>query len=299
MNTAYTYLIELVPEDEKYRHLLKKSIDLLIKNIAEPNDVYVNVYAMDGPKKDDLIEFLTDRNVNIFDISEGLQPYNFKRFIDYKGNYSYLTFSNHKITNYEKILDLGYDRIVQLDTDVFFLEQVDIFDNLYDDEDTFYALKLPRRYGEKHHEKGITESIKGRKGSIVPIFSFYDNPDVHREYVYLKRLCETLLNYNLDNYAKDILDIGFWPNNGITVYSKSFINKHIKMISFLNYFVSKDDEILMMLYSFAKNIKYFPLSIDEKLSFNYKELEHMNIQILHTTGHDEKIEFIKNKIDNI
>jgi hypothetical protein len=300
MNTAYTYLIELVPEDEKYRHLLKKSLDLLIKNIADPKDIYINVYAVDGPKKDDLIQYLKEKKVNIFDVSDGIPPYHFKRFVDYKGNYSYLTFSNHKISNYEKIIAMGYDRIIQLDTDVFFLDKVDIFDNLSEDADSFYAIKLPKRYGENHTEKAVIDALKSRTPSIVSAFSFYKNSEKDREYIYLKKLCETILNYNLDNYINDIINLGYWPNNGITVYNKNFIKKHGKIISFLNYFVSKDDEILMMLYSFAKNIKYFSLPINDNiLSFNYKELDTMNIKILHTTGHDQKIEFIKEKINTL
>ncbi len=300
MKTAYTYLIELVPEDEKYRHLFKKSLELLIKNISDPKDIFVNMFAVNGPKKDDLLEYCKSKEVSVFDITEeGVPAYSFKRILGEDNKISYLCFSNHKISNFDKLIDSGYDRVINLDADVFFFSQTDIFNNLSDDGDTFYALKLPSRYNEDHNKQAISDSIIGRQCSSVPIFSFYDSPEKHHEYTYLKKMCETLLDYNIDNYATDIQNLGYWPNNGITVYNKNLINKHFKTLSLLNYFVCKDDEILMMLFSFAKNIKYLPLHIDAELSFNYKELDTMDIKILHTTGHDQKMDFIKEKLSGL
>ena len=112
-------------------------------------------------------------------------------------------------------------------------------------------------------------------------------------------MCHLLLDYNIDNYAIDIQNLGYWPNNGIIVFNKNFINKYFKTLSLLNYFVTKDDEMIMMLCSFAKNIKYLPLDIDAELSFNYKELDTMDIKILHPCGHDQKMDFIKEKLSGL
>ena len=299
MRTAYIYFIEFPQDDEKFTPLLKKSLDLLIKNISDPKDIFINMRCDDGPKKDDLLEYCKSKEVSVFDVTEGIPTYGYKRILGEDNNIGCMCLSNSKITNLDKLIGLGYDRVINLDVDIFFFSQTDIFNNLSDDGDTFYALKLPSRYNECHNKQTISDCIISREPIHNPIFSFCNSLEKHSEYTHLKKMCHLLLDYNIDNYAIDIQNLGYWPNNGIIVFNKNFINKYFKTLSLLNYFVTKDDEMIMMLCSFAKNIKYLPLDIDSELSFNYKELDTMDIKILHPCGHDQKMDFIKEKLSGL
>jgi hypothetical protein len=112
-----------------------------------------------------------------------------------------------------------------------------------------------------------------RTNNHTRLFSLADTPETKIKYELAKKFILGTLNYDIDNFINDIYNLKFWVSGGTGVISKAFIEKHFQKLSFLNYFFTKDDEIALMLYCFANNIKIknldpFNLIVCERNMFN-------------------------------
>jgi hypothetical protein len=143
----------------------------------------------------------------------------------------------------------------------------------------------------------IIDIINDREDNNLPFFSF--SKDNEKRYKFLKKLSRYLLQYDLDNFADDILKLGFWPSGGMYLFTKDIITKYSDMLSFVNYFVTKDDELAVLLVCLSKNIKIKTMDIHEVSTFDINTLRSHpgKYKIFHPGGRKQKLDLINEGLD--
>jgi hypothetical protein len=300
MKLAYVYFYEFVNSDEIYRLFLKKSIcSLLDNNICKGEDIFINVLGTGEAIHKEILEFAKTFNIRIFDVSENMIHYHdyFKIQIDDNNKESnpWIRFFNHKFTNYKEIIELGYDGIVQIDTDVIFYDNINYLFKIKDKE-SLYMMHLTSECGDISRDR-INSILYEREHNTNIMFSFCEYSKLR--FNYTTQLCKLLLNYDLNNFVDDIYNIGFWPSGGIYLFTREVIEQHGDMLRFLNYFVTKDDEIAVLLYTLAKKVKLKTLDKNEITAFSLPVLKSdpSKYKIFHPGGYELKRSLVREGLD--
>jgi hypothetical protein len=267
MKNAFVYYYEFTDTDNVYIRFLENSIKLLLKNkISDPLDIFVLYVGGSDNLKNELSKIQHEFKINLVNIDDGLSHY--KNFlwiandIDIKNKH--IRLYKHKFTNYKDILSLGYDNIVQIDADLLCYSNINyMFETIQNN--TIYTIHVPN--DQSLDLDYINKILYQRKENTVPIFSFL--PEHNARYIHLKNVVNLLLDYNLDDFKNDILKFGYWPNGGLYLFSREIINNYFNLLSLINYLITKDDEIAVLLLACAKNIKIQSLDIDNSVSFDY------------------------------
>jgi len=293
MRSAFVYYLEFTDNKNIYIKLLTESIRRLIAyKYCEGKDIFVNVIGYSGTPvwRDNnyiavdqdvnstckqLENLVTKYNINLIDVSEGRLHYvelpllidtPFPRANDIQtyttADTSRLKLFYHKFTSYPEIILKGYDRIIQIDADLcFFAENKDMFNVPYlTDPDQIYFCRFndtvfDPRLSSRDIVTTIKNRIKEREHNMVKLFSLNNSTETRNSYQLAKNFINGSINYNIDNFVDDLYAQNFWIAGWAGVFDKPFIEKHFRVLSFLNYFFTKDDEIALMLYCFANSIK--------------------------------------------
>jgi len=291
MRTAFVYYLEFTNDDNVYIKLLQKSILSLIKyNYCKGSDIFINVIGYSGPlfwiddhyenKPDNpdsswnqLHKLAQDYHVNLIDVSEGNLHYvELPAIVDLPANerhnqstydvkdVSVLKIFNHKFTSYPEIINHGYDRIVQLDADLIFYKENNslLQTSCLLDPDTLHFCRL-NNIASEYTLDMIKDSLLSREGNHNKLFTLNNTKRNRVSYQITRNFILSTLNYDINNFISDIYNQGYWISGCTGIFGKAFIKKHFHTLSFLNYFFSKDDEIVLMLYCFAKKIKLIHL----------------------------------------
>ena len=315
MRTAFVYYLEFTEDDNAnlYLQFLKKSINGLLQyKMAEGPDIFINVIGNDKNIHDELIIFCAERNINVIDISEDRLHYLYlPKLVDipipeinclkeFPTERTYpVKFFNHKFTSYPDIIAKGYDRIVQLDADVLFYDNVSEMFEEFDvtNPDLLYYCRFPVA-SNIWQKDFIRNNLISREWNHTKLFSLINTPETFVKYTYTKKIFDLIFDYNIDNLVDDIYNQGFWVSGGTGIFSKAFVQKHFKRLSFINYFVTKDDELALMLYCLANKI--VPEHLDKKGTINleWQFFDKEKYKIFHPGGIDLKKElFINNWTD--
>jgi hypothetical protein len=333
MKSAFVYYLEFTDDKNIYIKLLAESIRRLIEyKYSKGSDIFVNVIGYSGTpiwegdkyvtvdeSKDSVykqLEELSDKyNINIIDVSESRLHYvELPILIDipFPGANSVRSYTiadttrlkifNHKFTSYSDIIRKGYDRVIQLDADLFFFKEDDrLFEipQMIDPDTVSFC-----RFNDSAFNNGLSNEIiitniknriKEREHNIVKIFSLNNSAETRNSYQLAKNFILGVLDYNIDNFINDIFNQKYWVAGGLGIFDKPFIEKHFKKLSFINYFFTKDDEIALMMYCFANNIKINNLDPYNVICYEracYKEDKHI---AYHPAGDGSiKTDFINN-----
>ena len=322
MRTAFVYYLEFTDNNTIYFSLLKESIKSLIKyNYCYGSDIFVNVIGYSGvvswdgdrhvAESDILgiwyqLKSLADKyNINLIDISDDALHYvELPVIVDLPINQinnkntfnvnetTRLKIFNHKFTSYPEIIKKGYDRIIQLDADLIFYSENDfLFEtDEIQNPDVIHFCRLTNSPSIEY----IKFIIDARSGNNTKLFNLINTKENRLSYLTAKKFIQGTINYNIDNFVNDIYNQGFWVSGGTGVFSKAFIEKHFRMLSFLNYFFSKDDEIVLMLYCFANNIQIKTLDPSGLICLSKPSFDIKTHVAFHPCGYTEKINLIAN-----
>lgn len=319
--TAFVYYLEYTSDDSIYINLLKKSIESLIENnYCQGSDIFVNVmgysgvptwkdgkYSLTGKEdgiKLQLSELNKQYNINIIDVSEGMLHYvelpvmvnlplptiNDSSVYKHEDT-TRLKIFKHKFTSYPEIIDKGYDRIIQIDADLVFYKQLpNIFDvPVSQDPNEIYTCRFSSILQEDEismtTKREYTKNcLSDRESNHNQLFSLKDTVETKNKYKLSKNFIAGCLNYNIDNLVDDIIQQRFWISGGVGIFSKAFIKKHFTQLSFLNYFFTKDDEIALMIYCFANNIKLNHLDPNCLISYGRNSFDNQKHVAYHPCG---------------
>lgn len=304
MKLAYVYFYEFVDEDEIYRHFIKKSITSLITTgMCCGENIFINMLGVNQDIIAEMKEFSEQHNINIYDVSEGITHYYDYLKIDTrqesdKINNAHVRFYNHKFTNYKKIIDLGYDGIIQLDADIIFYGDVNYLFNSIDtnQKNVLYAMHVPSQYGTFSEER-IRGVLLDRDDNNLPFFSF--SKQKGKKFTFLKKVCEYMLGYNLDNFVSDIHKLGFWPSGGVYFFTKEVIRNHGDTLSLVNYLITKDDELAALLVCLSRGIAIKTMDIDEISTFDIQTFKSDpdRYKIFHPGGREQKLRLIQDGLN--
>lgn len=304
MKLAYVYFYEFVNSDEVYRHFIKKSINSLIATgMCRGEDIFVNMLGVNKDILTEMKEFGEQNNINIYDISDGITHYYDYFKIDVreesdKINNPHVRFYNHKFTNYKKIIDLGYDGIIQLDADIIFYDNINYLFNSIDtnQKNTIYTMHVPSQYGTFSEER-IRDVVLSRDDNNLPFFSFSEQKG--KKFTFLKKVCEYLLGYNLNNFVSDIHGLGFWPSGGVYLFTKEVVRDYGDILSFVNYLITKDDEFAVLLVCLSKGITIKTLDINEISTFDIQTFKSDpgRYKIFHPGGLEQKLRLIRDGLE--
>jgi hypothetical protein len=293
MKSAFVYYLEFTNDKNIYIKLLTESIRRLIEyKYCEGRDIFVNVIGYSGSPMwqagryvaisedanstfKQLEKLVTTYNINLIDVSEDRLHYvelpiivdiplpranDIQTFTSTET--SRLKLFNHKFTSYPQIIQRGYDRIIQIDADLcFFKENKELFNiPLSVDPDQIYFCRFndtmfDTQLSSNSTVINIKNRIKEREHNMSKLFSLDNSIESKNSYLLAKNFINGSINYNLDNFVDDIYNQNFWIAGWAGIFDKPFIEKHFRLLAFLNYFFTKDDEIALMLYCFANNIK--------------------------------------------
>lgn len=304
MKLAYVYFYEFVNKDEVYINFIKKSILSLINtNTCCGQDIFINILGVNEDIHSNITNFCENHKVNILDISNGIKHYYDYYKIDISHvnetiNNPHVRFYDHKFSNYHEIINRGYDGIVQLDADIIFYDNINyLFETpLLNEFEAIYTMHVPSQYGTYDLER-IKSVITDREDNNLPFFSF--NKQSGRRYTFLKRFCKYLLNYNLDNFAEDTHKLGFWPSGGMYLFKKDIIEKYSDILSFINYFVTKDDELAILLLSLSKSVQLQTMDMHEVSTFDINTFRSSpgKYKIFHPGGLKQKLDLLQEGLD--
>ena len=333
MRKAFVYYLEFTDDKNIYIKLITESIRRLIEyNYCKGSDIFINVVGYSGDpiweggryitvnESDNstcnqLLDLVSKYNINLIDVSEERLHYvelpilvdvPFPRANNIQtytaADTSRLKLFHHKFTSYPEILQRGYDRIVQIDADLFFFkEKTELFDVPFStNPDQIYFCRFndtvfDPNISNSDIETNIKNRIREREHNMVKPYSLNNSIETKNSYQLSKNFIKGSINYNLDFFINDIFTQHFWIAGWAGIFDKPFIDKHFRLLSFLNYFFTKDDEIALMLYCFANNIKVKDLDPECLISCgrsSYNEEKHV---AYHPAGDSTiKSDFIKN-----
>lgn len=334
MKRAFVYYLEFTNDNSIYIKLLVESINRLIKfNYCKGSDIFVNVVGYSGTPiwVNNKYEIITNNNysiwkqltdlsdrykINIIDVSEDRLHYvelpilvdiplpqvNDVRTYDIK-NTSRLKLFNHKFTSYMDIIEKGYDRVVQLDADLlFYAADASLFDIPYNtDPDQISYCRFTcgcffYRINDENIKVKIQNQINSREHNMVKLFSLCKYDSKRNQYQLARNFIKGILNYDLDNFVNDLHQQDFWIHGGLGIFDKPFIEKHFQKLSFINYFLTKDDEIALMIYCFANQVTISHLDPSDTICCSGRNtFDNKRHVAYHPQGDsDIKIDFINN-----
>jgi hypothetical protein len=336
MKNAFVYYLEFTDDSNIYITLLTESIRRLINyQYCRGCDIFVNVVGYSGQPvwSDNKYKSVSDNentiwnqlknladkyNINIIDVSEDRLHYvelpilinlSFPAANDTptftSTDTTRLKLFNHKFTSYTEIIQRGYDRIIQIDADLFFYKRDNNLFNipLSTDPNKLYFC----RFNDTVFKQGLTieakkdnikNRIKEREHNMVKLFALHNSTETKHQYQLAKNFIKGSLNYNLDSFVDDIYNQNFWVHGGLGIFDKPFIDKHFNNLSFINYFVTKDDEIALMLYCFANKISLLHLDSNNTICCSGPDRNTFD-HTIHTAYHPQgdsniKTDFINN-----
>lgn len=288
MKNAFVYFYEFVDTDSVYITFLENSIKLILKySNIKSQDIFILYVGVSVDIKNKLKKLSQNYNVNIVDISDGLDHYyNFlwiQNDINIKNKH--VRFYKHKFSFYQDIMSYGYDNIIHLDADLLCYENINyMFSNLL--SNTIYTMHIPDSIPPT--EEYVRNILEERKENTIPLFSF--NKEDGPRYIHLKNVIKLILDYNLDNFISDISKIDYWPSGGMYFFSRDIIDNYYSKLSLINYLITKDDEIAILLLACAYNISLKSLDIKNVSCFEYSTFfaNRDKYTILHPAGVTEK-----------